>query len=101
MFCRKRKSIWNLLNSKELDEINFTKNTKNKLIIFKNILEDLFDVINENIFKIIELLEEIIRDIKNYELELRIEELESKFSKDLSETTFNELKELKNERKTN
>jgi len=63
----KRKSIWNLLNSKELDEINFTKNTKNKLIIFKNILEDLFDVINENIFKIIELLEEKTGIIKKLE----------------------------------
>ena len=43
----------------------------------------------------------IIRDLKNYELELRIADLESKFSKDLSETTFNELKELKKQQKTN
>ena len=42
-----------------------------------------------------DLLEEIARDLKNYELELRIEELESKFSKDLNENTFNEIKELK------
>jgi len=41
------------------------------------------------------LLEEIIRDLKNYELEFRIEELESQFSKDLSESTFNEIRELK------
>ena len=45
--------------------------------------------------KIFDLLEEIIRDLKNYELELRIEELESKFSKDLNEKTFNEIRELK------
>jgi DNA primase len=45
--------------------------------------------------KILELLEEILRDLKNYELEIRIEELESKFSKDLSESTFNEIKQLK------
>ena len=45
--------------------------------------------------KIFELLEEIARDIKNYELEFRIEELESKFSQDLSESTFNEIRELK------
>ena len=31
----------------------------------------------------------------NYDLEFRIQELESKFSVDLSESTFNELKELK------
>ena len=49
--------------------------------------------------KIFELLDEISRDLKNHELELRIEELESKFSKDLSESTFNEIKELKEQKK--
>ena len=42
-----------------------------------------------------EILNEVLRDLKNYELEYRISELESKFSKDLSEDTFNELKKLK------
>jgi len=51
--------------------------------------------------KIFDLMEEIIRDLKNYELEFRIEELESKFSKDLSESTFNEIKELKKMQKIN
>ena len=51
--------------------------------------------------KILEMLNEILRDIKNYELEFRIAELESKFSKDLSEATFNELKELKKQQKIN
>ena len=55
----------------------------------------------KNETKVIELLDDISKDLFNYDLELRIQELESKFSKDLSETTFNELKELKNERKTN
>ena len=45
--------------------------------------------------KIFDLLEEITRDLKNYELEFRIEELESKFAKDLNESTFNEIRELK------
>ena len=51
--------------------------------------------------KIYELLNEIIRDLKNHELELRIEELESKFSEDLSEATFNEIRELKKMQKIN
>jgi len=55
----------------------------------------------DNQTKIVELFDEIKRDLKNYELELRIEELESKFSKDLSETTFNEIRELKKIQKTN
>ena len=55
----------------------------------------------ENEEKLLNLLDEIIRDLKNYELELRIEELESKFSKDLSESTFNEIRELKKLQKIN
>ena len=51
--------------------------------------------------EIIELLEDIARDLNNYNLEFRIQELESKFSKDLSETTFNELKELKKKQNIN
>jgi len=51
--------------------------------------------------KIFYLLEEIVQDLKNYELELRIEELESKFAKDLSESTFNEIKELKKSQNIN
>ena len=51
--------------------------------------------------KAVYLLEEIIRDLKNYELELRIEELESKFAKDLSENTFNEIRELKKKQNIN
>ena len=63
----------------------------------KHILDKNFD----DDQKIIEILNEIIRDLKNYELEFRISELESKFSKDLSEKTFNELKELKKLQKIN
>jgi DNA primase len=51
--------------------------------------------------KMFELLEEVTRDLKNYDLEFRIEELESKFSKDLSESTFNEIRELKKQKNIN
>ena len=51
--------------------------------------------------KMFELLEEISRDLRNYDLEFRIEELESKFSKDLSESTFNEIRELKKQKNIN
>ena len=54
---------------------------------------------NQN--KVFELLEEVSRDLKNYDLEFRIEELESKFSKDLSEITFNEIRELKKQKNIN
>ena len=56
---------------------------------------------SENEHEIIELLDDISRDLNNYDLEFRIQELESKFSKDLSEATFNELKELKKKQNIN
>ncbi len=63
-----------------------------KHIISKNLNDD---------EKILEIFNEIIQDLKNYELEQRILELESKFSQDMSETTFNEIKELKKQQKIN
>ena len=56
---------------------------------------------SNNDHEIIELLEDIARDLNNYDLEFRIQELESKFSKDLSEATFNKLKELKKKQNIN
>jgi DNA primase len=49
--------------------------------------------------KIFELLNEYLHAFEIHGLEVRIEELESKFSKDLSETTFNEINDLKEEKK--
>ena len=49
----------------------------------------------------IHILDDISRDLNNYDLEFRIQELESKFSRDLSEATFNELKELKKKQNIN
>ena len=50
---------------------------------------------------IVELLDDISRDLNNYDLEFRIQELEARFSKDFSEDTFNELKELKKRQNIN
>jgi len=49
--------------------------------------------------KIFELLNEYLHEFKIHRLEARIEELESKFSQDLSEITFNEIKDLKEQKK--
>ncbi len=69
----------------------------NKFAPIKYILKNKFE--SEN--AVIELLDDISRDLNNYDLEYRIQELESKFSKDLSEVTFNELKELKKKQNIN
>ena len=72
----------------------------NKISKFASI-KHILNKLEKDELRVLELLEEIIRDIKNYELEIRIEELESKFSKDLNENTFNEIKELKKLQKIN
>ena len=69
----------------------------NKFAPIKHILKNQSD----DDQKIIELLEDISRDLMNYDLEFRIQELESKFSVDMSESTFNELKELKKKQNLN
>ena len=75
------------LDRQLLDKIN--KFAPIKHILKKN---------SENDQQIIELLDDVSKDLKNYDLEFRIQGLESKFSRDLSETTFNELKEEKKKR---
>ena len=69
----------------------------NKFAPIKHILKNKSD----NNDQIIELLDDISKDLFNYDLEFRIQELESKFSVDMSETTFNELKELKKKQNLN
>ena len=78
------------LDSQIIDKIN-------KFAPIKHILKN---QVNDD-QKIIELLEDISRDLTNYDLEFRIKELESKFSLDMSESTFNELKELKKKQNLN
>jgi DNA primase len=83
-----------------IEDLNLDKQLLDKINKFapiKHILKNKPDDDNQ----VIELLDDISKDLFNYDLEFRIQELESKFSKDMSETTFNELKELKNERKIN
>jgi DNA primase len=83
-----------------INEMGIDKQILDKIIKFAPI-KQILDNKAKNEYEIIELLDDIVRDIKNYDLEHRIQELESKFSKDLSEDTFNELKELKKEKNIN
>jgi DNA primase len=83
-----------------LQELSIDPQLIDKIFKFSSIKHILNNNQN-NKDKIIELLEEISRDLKNYDLEYRIEELESKFSKDLSENTFNEIRELKKQKNIN
>ena len=85
------------ITAKELDiDIQLIEKI-NKFAPIKYILRNK----DNNTHEVIELLEDISRDLNNYDLEFRIQELESKFSKDLSEATFNKLKELKKKQNIN
>jgi len=107
IFTKENKLVFDefVNNLKNKEEFSF-----NNLSIDKQLIDRIFKFASikhivkknkSNDQQILDLLEEIIRDLKNYELEFRIEQLESKFSKDLSESTFNELRELKKLQKTN
>jgi len=83
---------------------NFKEFNISKFEIDKNLIDRVYKYASiKNIWnnnsnddeKIENILSEVLRDLKNYELETRIKGLEEKFSKDLSEDTFNQLKELK------
>ena len=96
------KIIEKLQNEQNLsiDNLDVDQQLIDKIFKFASIKNILQNKVHEN-DKILELLDELVRDLKNYELEFRIEELESKFSQDLSETTFNEIRELKKLQKIN
>jgi len=107
LFTEVNKQIFELIIQKlksgeqiTVESLNLDKQLLNKINKFapiKHILKNK----TENDHEIMELLEDISRDLMNYDLEFRIQELESKFSRDMSETTFNELKELKKKQNIN
>jgi len=84
----------------EIQDLNLDNQLLDKINKFAPIKHILKNHLNDE-QKIIELLEDISRDLMNYDLEFRIQELESKFSVDMSESTFNELKELKKKQNLN
>ena len=79
-----------IIDDKYLDKINKFATVKH--IVKKN---------DENHSKLVEIFEDIKKDLKTYSLELRIQELESKFAKDFNQTTFDEIRRLKKEQNIN
>jgi len=73
-----------------IDELLIDSQLIDKIFKFASIKHILNNNQN-NHDKIFDLLEEIMKDLKNYELELRIEELESKFAKDLAKVLLMKL----------
>ena len=89
----------NFLNF-DVQKLNVDKNLLDRVMNYASVKHIISLNLNDD-EKILEIFNEIIQDLKNYELEQRISDLESKFSQDMSETTFNEIKELKKLQKIN
>ena len=107
LFTNENKLVFNSVllklrdgNKFDIKELSIDKQLIDRIFKFASIKHILNNYQN-NEEKIFDLLQEIMRDLKNYELELRIEELESKFAKDFSENTFNQIKELKKKQNIN
>ncbi len=69
----------------------------NKFATVKHIIKEN----DEDHSKLVEIFDDIKKDLKTYSLELRIQELESKFAKDFNQSTFDEIRRLKKEQNIN
>ena len=78
------------IDKKFLDNINRFATVKH--IVKKN---------DENHSKVSDIFDDIKKDLKTYGLELRIQELESKFAEDFNQNTFDEIRRLKKEQNIN
>jgi DNA primase len=106
-FTKENKLVFDVVLSKlksgekfNLDDLEIDNELVNRIFKFASIKHILRSLKNKQ-EKILEILDELLLDLKPYELEMRIEELESKFSRDLSEITFNKIKELKKKQNIN
>tara|TARA_Y100000590_G_scaffold8776_1_gene10917 strand:- start:1449 stop:3224 length:1776 start_codon:yes stop_codon:yes gene_type:complete len=107
LFSSENKLIFEAILSKlknneklTVDDLSLDPQIVEKIFKFASI-KHILNINQNSQNKVFELLEEISKDLKNYDLEFRIEQLESKFSKDMSESTFNEIRELKKQKNIN
>ena len=78
----------------DINKLNIDRHLINRVFKYASI-KNIWDKSSNDDEKLENIFNEVLRDLKNHELEIRIQDLEQKFSKDLSEETFNQLKELK------
>ena len=84
-------------NFNDINIENKFLNNINKFATVKHIVKNN----DENHSKIVEIFDDIKKDLKTHSLELRIQDLESKFAKDFNQTTFDEIRRLKKEQNIN
>ncbi len=103
-FSKENKIIFHLveqsLKNGDYNDIDIDKNfleNVNKFATVKHIIKKNDD----DHSKLFEIFEDIKKDLKTYSLELRIQELESKFAQDFNQNTFDEIRRLKKEQNIN
>ena len=103
-FSKENKILFQLveqsLKSGDYNDINIDKiflENINKFATVKHIIKKNDD----DHSKLSEIFEDIKKDLKTYSLELRIQELESKFAQDFNQNTFDEIRRLKKEQNIN
>ena len=87
----------NDLDKSTLNIDNIYLSKINKFASIKHISEN----VKKDDLKLIEIFEEMKKDLNNISIDKQISDLESKFSQDLSENTFNKIIELKKLQNTN
>ena len=89
--CLKDGNLDNLqIDNQLLDQVERYANIKH--IVQKN---------DKDESKIVEIFNDIKNELKTHDLELRIQELESKFAEDFNQNTFDEINRLKKEQNIN
>ena len=90
-------NIRNYLNSCEAPDLNDLPIDKDLLLKIERFasIKHISNKVKKDENKLIDIFEEMKKDLLNISLDIKIGELESQFSKDLSENTFNKIKELK------
>ena len=103
-FSEENKIIFQLIEQ-SLKNGNFNDlNIDNKLLDNINKFATVKHIVkrdDDNHSKVLEIFEDIKKDLKTHSLELRIQELESKFAEDFNQNTFDEIRRLKKEQNIN
>ena len=83
-----------------LDDLKVDNQLKDQIEKYANI-KHIVHKNDKDESKIVEIFNDIKNELKTHDLELRIQELESKFAEDFNQNTFDEINRLKKEQNIN
>ena len=92
--------FWNVLKNGNLDDLQVDNQLLDQIEKYANI-KHIVQKNDKDESKIVEIFNDIKNELKTHDLELRIQELESKFAEDFNQNTFDEINRLKKEQNIN